>query len=450
MTSRLAQSTALLFLLWAASAAGAVIHYVDLNNPGAAPPYASWSTAATNIQDALDAATAGDTILVTNGIYQTGGRVLPASTVTNRVVVDKAVTVRSVNGPTVTSIRGYQIPGTTNGPGAVRCVYLADGAVLVGFTLTNGATLAGGEDIQDGGDSSGGGILCQSANVTVSNCVLAGNAAGDFGGGADRGTFYDCLFWANWATPGVGSYGGASLDGRLYNCTLAGNQADSGGGLAFGSANNCIIYYNGDIGNDCSFVAPDHTCTPADPGGVGNITNEPAFIDLSGGNFRLQSNSPCINAGNNLSAPAGPDLDGNPRTAGGTVDLGAYEFQSPASIISYAWLELYGFSTDGAADFLDSDNDGMNNWQEWRAGTDPTDPLSALILLTPAPSDQDIIITWQSVNNVNYHLQRSDSLGASMIFAPLATNLVGQAGTTSYTDLNAAISGPHFYRVGVE
>src|SRR5258706_15752999 len=58
---------ALCVLMWQSALAD--VYYVDVNSTNATPPYLSWSTAATNIQDAVDAALAGDEVVVTNGIY---------------------------------------------------------------------------------------------------------------------------------------------------------------------------------------------------------------------------------------------------------------------------------------------------------------------------------------------------------------------------------------------
>jgi Bacterial TSP3 repeat len=561
----------------------AATHYVDLNCTNPVPPYSDWSTAATNIQDAIDAATNGDLVLVTNGIYQTGGRPVNGYALTNRVVINKAVIVQSVNGPATCVIQGNPVISSN----AIRCVYLTNNAILVGFTLNDGGTLfnpdiesenpylfSGGGIFCEPGASvencvitncmasdNGGGVWCEADSAIVSNCVVTGCST-SYGGGVSGGTLLGCFLSGNTSYSGGGAYdstlidcmvisnsagygggaiysslthctlsgnsafdgsygtgggsyqctlndcissnnvanysAGGDYEGILANCVLVNNSAAYGGGAVFSTMDNCMVISNqasADAGgtyfstlNDCTLVgnscngsgggdnssslndciiynntAPseanysgsslNYCCTiPLPTSGVGNITNEPLFVNLSGGDFHLQSNSPCINSGNNTYVTVTNDLDGNPRIKGGTVDIGAYEFQNPSSVLSYAWAQQYGLPTDGTADYADSDGDGMSNWQEWIAGTNPTNAASVLEMLTPASTNNSsgVTVSWQSVTNRNYFLDRSSDLSAQPVFSTIQSNLVGQAGTTSYTDTTATNSGPYFYRVGVQ
>jgi len=304
-------------------------HYVSVNSTGSLAPFLSWGAAATNIQEAIQASTTrGARILVSNGVYSTGLAITPGGSLTNRIVATNAIIVQSVNGPTVTTIVGRGPIGSS----AIRCAYLADDAVLTGFTLSNGYTQSDGQLYKD---QSGGGVYAYGA--TISNCIIYANSAEVYGGGIFYGTVNGSIIRGNSAN----SCGGGTAYSTLNNCTVAGNSAVSfGGGTYYGDINNSIVQSNSaTIGADFYLGTFQYSCTYPVPSGTSNITNSPNFVNYATGDFHLSGNSMCINGGNNTLAPGTLDIEGNGRIQASVVDMGAYE-SSFAPID--AWSHGYG------------------------------------------------------------------------------------------------------------
>lgn len=467
-------AAAMLALAAARPGAADTVRYVWTNSPSPGNGFTNWTTAAHTIQAAVDASADNDTVWVTNGVYNSGGTVISGGVLTNRVHLSTHVFVRSVNGPSKTTIVGVG----TIGPAAVRCALLEDGE-LDGFTLTNGATCATGDSVND---QSGGGALCSGVlnncivvgcraarngggaylwmgkldNCTVTHCVAAGKGGGVYedtdgqvsgcvltgnraaaGGGGylyDGGRIDDSLVSGNTATNGngggvyseygyeygsggglsgttiqgntsSGGGGGVYIDrmGGLDDCVVSGNTAgtNSAGGGAYldggGQLDSCLVVDNvaggagggvycnaglnwgtevahctivGNAGAQaggvysygvngwhllnsivCSNTAPGGTniaginldvvatCNP-DVSGKGCFSADPQFIDADGGDYRLRSISPCIDAGSNDWQRSNFSLDGFTRILGGRVDMGAYESPEWLSITNPAFLGI--------------------------------------------------------------------------------------------------------------
>ncbi len=323
-----------------------------------------------------------------------------------------------------------------------NCLITTNQAIFGGgidYSLANNCIISSNST---GTAFSGGGA----AYSTLNNCILITNSApANDGGGAFYSTLTNCLLAAN--------QGGGAYFSLLVNCTVVSNSGSAGGGTDASTNYNCIIYdnslYTGATSNYVgSFLAWCDT-TPL-PSGLGSLTNDPAFVNLAGGNYHLQSTSPCINSGNYAWIRATTDLDGNPRIAGGMVDIGAYEYQTPTSVISYAYLQQYGLPTDGSVDFADLDGSGFTVYQDWAAGLNPTNSASVLAMVIPTVATNNITsitVTWQSVTNILYTLQRSSNL--ALPFTTIRANIPGHSGTTSSTDFSVTGHGSYFYRVSV-
>lgn len=254
------------------------------------------------IQEAIDAAVKGDTVLVLPGTYEE-----------NIDFKGKAITLASTSGPDVTILdRYWTVVHCWNGEGP--------DTVLDGFTIRNGS----GTEI--GFDKYGGGMLNEHSSPTVNNCIFYDNSADQGGGMCNRNnsnpTVTNCTFIWNWVEfLNGGGMCNISSNPTVTNCTFLHNYTvkEYGGGMCNISSSPVVtdcIFIENEVGymsgggmcnrsnsnptvTNCIFYKNEaHTC-----GGMSNIASNPTII-----NCTFYENSGVLSPGGIYNQNATPTL----------------------------------------------------------------------------------------------------------------------------------------------
>jgi hypothetical protein len=144
-----------------------------------------------------------------------------------------------------------------------------------------------------------------------------------------------------------------------------------------------------------------------------------------------------------------PDNQTNTLAAGGTLNFtGDYTFiDANHNGISDAWENYYfGSAGTNRTQFTDSDGDGMSDYAEFIAGTNPTNAASRFIFLSAAVQTNRLVqLQWAAVPGRLYQLENSTNL---VHWTPLTGWLQASASPMSYSGTNA-VSGSQYFRVQV-
>ncbi|HWQ91868.1 MAG TPA: immunoglobulin domain-containing protein [Clostridia bacterium] len=473
-----------------------VIHCVDVAGPAPVPPYSSWATAATTIQDAIDISSPGDFVLVRDGVYSVGGKIVKGDLL-NRVAITLPVTVAGINGPGSTIIQGEQDPVSGTGPAAVRCAWLADGAILNGFTLQGGATREGGYNSES---ALGGGVYSFSALSLISDCVIQGNMARADGGGCYLGQLDRCVVRDNRAGGSGGglaysaacnslivsnsatSWSGGGSMVTLVNCTVVCN---AGGGVFGGHILNSIVLFNSNpSGSTRQYTSAEAFYTCTDPGGIhGNINVDPQLLDL----YHLSATSPCRGAGVALLG-SWADLDGeawvNPPSIGCDEFIEAnirgpltVELDSSKPVATEdRWKQLWARITGRAARLEWSFGDGsvftnaslfsvIHTWADpgnydvtfTAFNADHPDGVSTKLGIQVLPFEAPqlslasatgtaLSLDLFGLPGVIYHLQQTTNLTPPIVWTT-AASYYGENRVERFTDTEISNSPARFYRI---
>ena len=286
------------------------------------------------IQEGIDAATDGDTVLVAPGTYTGFG---------NRDILISGKTI-TVLGSALTVIDCENLG---------RGLYLnASDSIILGVTITKGTAqygaglyISGGAPLISGcvisknqADDIGGGVFLQKTSAQFEGVIISQNSAGSHAGGMACRWYSDpiivnCVFFQNSSWYSSGAIQCHYSDPQITHCTFTGNEAvwENGNGGAikcfFGSLptiTNCILW--NDSPDEIAGFSEDIAFCDVEGGwaGQGNIDENPLFRNPDTGNFHLLLSSPCIDMGTDAGVYV--DIDKSPRPVGQGYDMGADEY----------------------------------------------------------------------------------------------------------------------------
>ena len=187
-----------------------------------------------DLQDALNAAAAGDTVLIAAGTHSRDLQPVPTEAVQTRYIVPVPVVLAGATGNPEDVVLDGQDHGRV-----VTCVAGLDGLVVRDLTIAGGNTWFYGPT-----DGAGAGLSCRSSDVVLDNCIFRDNVTGWKNEGGGAGTYLEggtalvrgCVYRDNRAIEGgSGDSGGlklAGVTGEVVDCVFSGNLAASAGGMA--------------------------------------------------------------------------------------------------------------------------------------------------------------------------------------------------------------------------